>query len=138
MGYDRVDALAKEAAVGVVTPYTPDPRFADAVQLQDASGAWILDVGLAVTQMFWESNRQKAAARRSWMAQLYLSVMAFDWKASGRLFHPPKVVSGHFIYSAPPRVLKWVARARAGDLATNARKAPTGLWLGAIFQSALL
>ena len=127
VGNDRVDALAKEAAVGVGSSYTPDARFGDAVQLQDASGNWILEVGKAVAKALWESNRQEAAARRPWIAQLYPAGMEFDWTASGRLFHPPKVVSGHFIHAAPPQVLKWVARARTGALATNARKAHTGL-----------
>ena len=38
MGNDRVDALAKEAAVEEVAQYSPGPEFGDVVQLLDASG----------------------------------------------------------------------------------------------------
>jgi hypothetical protein len=65
---DRVDALTKDAAVGAVTPYKPDPRFVDVVQLQDASGAWILDVKFAVWRAQWETHRQEGAKRRIWLA----------------------------------------------------------------------
>ena len=127
VGNDRVDGLAKEAAAGAGSHYSPDPRFADVVQLQDASGTWIMDVGSAVTGTAWESRRKDATKRRSWLAQLYPDGLELDWKTSVYLFHPPKVMSGRFVHNASPPVLKWIARARSGALATNARKASTGL-----------
>ena len=127
VGNDRVDGLAKEAAAGAGSHYSPDPRFADVVQLQDASGTWIMDVGSAVAETAWESRRKEATKRRSWLAQLYPDGLELDWKTSVYLFHPPKVMSGRFVHNASPPVLKWIARARSGALATNARKASTGL-----------
>ena len=50
-----------------------------------------------------------------------------DWKASSHLFQAPTVVSGAFIFRAPPATLKWVARARAGALASRARLASSGV-----------
>jgi iron uptake system EfeUOB component EfeO/EfeM len=71
------------------------------VQLQNASGEWILEQGQAISKALWEKNRKDAGKRRTWIAQLYPDGMEFDWKVSGRIFHPPKVVEGHFIHSAP-------------------------------------
>ena len=129
VGNHRVDALAKEAAVRTTEPYTTDLRFVDAVQILDASGVWVLDIAAAVTQSWWEARSREGAQRRAWLATLYPAAMGFDWAASVALFLPPMVVEGKFVHRAPPPVLKWVARARSGALATRARLAGVRLGL---------
>ena len=112
LGNELADVLAKEAA--------------DAVQFHDSCGVWIKDVSSAISRGWWESRRRDAQ-RRSWLAQLYPGGLEFDWKSSSHIFCPPTVVGGKFVHLVLPPVIKWVARARAGALATNARRMVTGL-----------
>ena len=81
-----------------------------------ATGWWILTPLLSPTRQ-----------RRAWIASLYPAGMEIDWKVSTAIFALPAVVGGYFVHAVPPPVLKWVARARAGALATSLRKATTGL-----------
>ena len=67
------------------------------------------------------------ASRRTWLARLYSDGVEMDWKASSYLFQATTVVSVAFIFRAPSATLKWVARARAGALATRARLASSGV-----------
>jgi len=53
--------------------------------------------------------------------------MELDWEASNLIFRPPSLVNGVFVHYAATPMLKWVARARAGALATLARKLGSGL-----------
>ena len=126
IGNEVADSLAKAAAAGVPTRHVPDPRFADAVLLRDASGAVIFDVASAVPQHWWALRRREGVQRRAWLGQLYPDAMDFDWKASTRPFMPPTVSGGEFVYAAPAAALKWTARVRSGGLATRARLAGTG------------
>ena len=57
----------------------------------------------------------------------YPPALSLDWEVSGYLFRPPKVVNGEFVHPAASPVIKWLARVRAGALATNARTAGSGL-----------
>ena len=90
-----------------------------------ATGWWILTP--AIKSYWWDARLVEARQRRAWIASLYPAGMEFDWKVSTAIFALPAVVGGYFVHAVPPPVLKWVARARAGALATSLRKATTGL-----------
>ena len=126
-GNEHADTLAKEAAEGGETLYSPEERFADAVQATDSAGKWIKDTLVAVNDGWWNQRRAEGAKRRTWLAQLYPAGLEFDWRVSGHLFRPPRVVEGKFVHTAAPPVIKWTARVRTGALATFARLATTGL-----------
>lgn len=102
-----------------------DPRSADAVQLQDASGSWLKDINGALSALWWEDHRALVARRRGWLATLYPAGMQFDWPASVHLFKCPVVEGRAFVHTADPPVLKWVARARSGALVSSDRYART-------------
>ena len=121
LGNTAVDTLAKEAATGVGTPYLPDARFSDAVQLCDAAGVWQMDISAAVTTAWWSRGRQEGGSRRIWLGQLYPPHLDLDWASSNVLFRRPAVEERSFRYPAAPSVLKWVARARSGALNTRRR-----------------
>ena len=127
LGNTAVDALAKQAAAGCPSTASPDPRFADAVQLCDATGTWLVDVSAAVTAAWWAARCQEGAARRVWLATLYPSGLELDWHSSTLLFRRPRVEERAFVYPAALPVLKWVARARSGALNTGARLVTTRL-----------
>ena len=116
LGNAQVDGLAKQAADGVDAEYLP--RYADAVQVHDATSTWIMDIAHAVSQGWWEHHRTTGAARRMWLL-LYAYGVEIDWRISNHLFRPPTVEGGKFVHAAPPPLLKWTARARTGALATR-------------------
>ena len=124
LGNDRADALAKRAVTDPSAPaFVPDPRHADAVQLRDASGTWVPLLPLALADAWWELRRHAAAMRRPLLAHLYPPALRFDWPSSVGIFRRQFVVEGRFWHAVQPAVLKWVARARSGALATSERVA---------------
>ena len=125
VGNFHADRFAGEAAAGIGKGWRPDARYADAVRLKTASGAYVHKVPDAVTRGWWEQQRRTVAVRRAWIARLYPAGMDFDWDPSQVVFRPPRVVEGKFVHILPQMVVKWTARARAGALATGARRAKT-------------
>jgi len=122
LGNAAVDAKAKIAASSPeVALYVPDPRTADAVQLQDSMGVWLIDLTGAVNTLWWERARARAAARRPWLATLYPPGMEFDWRASCSIFTCPTVEGGAFVHLVAPPEIKWIGRGRTGALATSLR-----------------
>jgi len=89
------------------------------MQFQNATGRCIEEVVPAVSQAWWK--KRLGASSRTWISQLYPPQLEIEWEASSYLFRFPKVVEGRFVYQADSAVLKWVARARTGALATTAR-----------------
>jgi len=87
----------------------------------------VVDLNSAIKSYWWDARLVEARQRRAWIASLYPAGMEIDWKVSTAIFALPAVVGGYFVHAVPPPVLKWVARARAGALATSLRKATTGL-----------
>ena len=120
LGNDLADSLAEKAAEGAAQLFSPSECFSDAVQLRDPNNHWVVDLSVIETQ-WWALQRSSGARRRQWLFQLYPATVEFDWPGSVGVFRPPTVVDGHFVYSAPPSVLKWTARARTGALATRCR-----------------
>ncbi len=126
LGNTAVDTLAKQAASGAgVVLGAVHPRYQDAVQLCDASGTWQLNLSSAVSLAWWEKCSREAGGRRSWLAQLYPPGLELDWPTSCIIFRRPTVAGDSFVYAVPQAVLKWVARARSGALATRGRLAKT-------------
>ena len=127
LGNAMADARAKDAALSLGSSlYVPDPRAADAVQLQDNSGVWIRDVRAALTSFCWEERRAAVSSRRPWLATLFPAGLTFDWTASVYIFRCPLVVEGKFVHNnVDSPVLKWVARARSGALVSSDRYART-------------
>ena len=63
-------------------------RYADAVQVHDATGTWIMDITHAVSQGWWEQHRTTGAARRTWLSQLYPDGVEMDWVSRTTYFGP--------------------------------------------------
>jgi len=126
-GNAQADSAAKDAVRTSSHIHVTDERFGDAVRVRRGDGQWVVDLDSAIGSYWWDARRVEAGQRRTWIAALYPTGMEFDWKASTAIFLLPVVVDGAFVHVVPPPVLKWVARARAGALATSLRKATTGL-----------
>ena len=128
-GNDQVDAVAKAAVqAGFVAPtHAPEDDFADAVRVRGRDGKWIVDINAAIASSWWIARREEGSQRREWIAALYPSGLELDWQTSNYIFQLPTVVNGVFVNVVSAPVIKWVARARAGALATSARKAKSGL-----------
>ncbi|MBU6429289.1 MAG: hypothetical protein KGR26_09785, partial [Cyanobacteria bacterium REEB65] len=132
VGNDLVDALAKQAVFGTAGVWQPDPQFEDAVRVQVVeSGEWVQEAEAAVVEAWWEQREERRVTgrlpQRVWLQQLYPRGMPLDRRASCGVLAAP-VVAGlepdrKFVHAVPPAVVKWVARVRAGALATRGRLA---------------
>jgi ribonuclease HI len=126
VGNDRADFLAKQAAQQATEEWVTEDRFEDAVRLRDGDGAWIGVVDSAFQKSWWRKQR-RAANRRPWPARVYPPHLEIEWAVSQFLFRAPSADRGCFVHRLPDSVLKWVARARTGALATRARMHETKL-----------
>ena len=64
------------------------------------------------------------------LVRLYLMDVPVDWVVSTGIFWRPTVSGASFIHPAPPAVIKWLARVRAGCLASRARLVGHGMVQG--------
>src|SRR5262249_38734117 len=69
---------------------------------------------------------EKLIVRRSFGAG-FRNWKAIDWGTSSLLFRSPRRKNGMWLYTVPPEVLKWLARARCGALNTSDRLFRTGV-----------
>ena len=122
VGNDQVDALAKRAAMEDDVPAWPQPAavFCDPVELVDGSGAAV-DVSLMFGAAWWQRCRRRRKQPRRWLAELYRDDMPIAWDMSNYIFRRPVVTGTSFVHPVAPAVIKWVARIRAGCLATRLR-----------------
>ncbi len=88
--------------------------------LRDVDGAWVRVAKAAFKQTWWRRQR-RAAQRRPWPTRVYPLDLEIDWGVSQFMFLAPHAEEGRFVHRLPDAVLKWVARARTGALATRAR-----------------
>ena len=122
IGNDLADQLARAAALGASHPLwdPPSDAFHDPVQLLDSQGSPISDVANAFQDAWW-SGRHAAVLRRRPALALYPSASAISWPIFCRIFRRPTVPGNSFQHSAPPPVIKWIARIRTGALAPRER-----------------
>ena len=72
--------------------------------------------------VWWWSRRQLSRkTRRQWLDKLYPPDQPMEWQLSNGIFHRPVVSGKKFIHPVPAPVVKWVARVRAGCLASRFR-----------------
>jgi hypothetical protein len=133
MGNDQADALAKEAATNSAVPPWPPPEasFQDPVELVAGDGSVVMDVLAALPKMQWLLSRRQRVHSRRWLDILYPEDIAIMWEISTILFRRPTSSGDAFVHWAAPATIKWVARVRAGCLATRLR-----LWERKLVSSA--
>ena len=123
IGNNLADQAARSAATLPSCPqfHIDLSPFHDPVELLDASGAPVLGVKDALQMLWWERRQQSCSSRRPWMNQLYPTAVPLDWPLSTIAFHRPVVSGGSFVHPCPVPVVKWLARARSGCLASRLR-----------------
>ena len=123
VGNDKADKGARHAASSEeVSLFTVDlTPFGDPVEIVNAMGVAVQDVRQALAAAWWDRRHKACSSRRPWLEKLYPTGVAMNWTLSNGVFCRP-VVSGHsFVHSVPAAVVKWVARTRAGCLASRLR-----------------
>ena len=126
VGNDMADQAAAAAASASTLWSVARGLHGDAVELLDASGAWVADVRAAVSSTWWR-NRCSGKPLRPPLDLLYPVGLAIDWKLSCGIFRRVHVADGRFITTTPSPVIKWLARVRTGCLACRARLHRHGL-----------
>jgi hypothetical protein len=123
VGNDLADSWAKRAAASPDGPrWAPDfARFGDPMELVDASGTVVLDAAASFQSTWWLRQQRALLGRRAFLALLYPMALELDWSASCVIFRRPTVSGGAFVHPARPSVVKWIARCRAGCLASRDR-----------------
>jgi hypothetical protein len=122
VGNDLADALAKRAAMEDDVPAWPQPAavFCDPVELVDDNGAAV-DVPAMFGTAWWQRCRRRRKRPRRWLGELYQEDLPIAWEMSNYIFRRPVVSGNAFVHPVAPAVIKWVARIRAGCLATRLR-----------------
>lgn len=122
-GNDLADRTARAAATSPQGPlFDIDlSPFSEPVELLDAVGSPVFDVQAALQNLWWGRRQQSRSTRRPWLDQLYPPDVPLDWSLSTAAFRRPTVSGDTFIHPSPPHVVKWLARARAGCLASRFR-----------------
>ena len=127
---DKADGAAGRAAEsgGVGTAVCEElPEFEDAVQVRDGGGRWLRAVGKEVKECWWEQQRAAVVARRpETLGKIFPAGVKIWWLVSNKMFGRPTVKGDAWIEPAAPGLVKWVARARVGALATRERLSKTG------------
>ena len=129
VGNDEADACARQAAVeeghsvwsGEAGPH------GDPVELLDGGGKPVLEVRRALEEVWWARRLRSKAQARPWLERLYPPDVCLDWAASTGVFRRPTVSGNTFVHVAHTAVVKWLARVRAGCLASRARLVKHGL-----------
>ena len=132
VGNDLADCWAKRAATesGHEAWTEPVGLYGDPVELLDAAGAAVMEVRGALAKLWWDRRRRSRSRARPILEQLYPVNVPVDWAVSTGIFRRPTVSGATFVHSVPPAVIKWVARVRAGCLASRARLVGHGLEAG--------
>jgi ribonuclease HI len=122
VGNDLADALAKRAASEDGVPLWPQPEeaFRDPLELLDMRGA-VVDVPTMFEAAWWRRCRRRRKQPRRWLDELYRDELPIDWKFSAYIFRRPSTSGEAFVHPVAPATIKWVARVRAGCLATRLR-----------------
>ena len=127
---EKADAAAGRAADsgGVGTATCEElHEFEDVVQVRDGGGRWLRVVGKEVEECWWEKQKGAVVTRRpETLGKMFPPGVKIWWKVSNRMFGRPTVKGEAWIEAAAPGVVKWVARARVGALATKERLSKTG------------
>ena len=127
---EKADAAAGRAADsgGVGTATCEElHEFEDVVQVRDGGGRWLRVVGKEVEECWWEKQKGAVVTRRpETLGKMFPPGVKIWWKVSNRMFGRPVVKGDAWIEAAAPGVVKWVARARVGALATEERLSKTG------------
>ena len=123
IGNDLADREARRAACTTSSEEWSDApaAFSDAVWLVDATGAPVLTLRPAVVAAFWAKWRSGRSVARPWLEALYPVDCEIDWPSSVGIFRRPMVRHGKFHHAVPPATVKWMARMRAGCLASRRR-----------------
>jgi hypothetical protein len=123
VGNDLADQLAKQAACAVDVPELSVSliQFEDPVMLLDACGEMVHDVSRALQNVPWRSRGSLTQRSRPLLDLLYPPDMDIEWGYSVGIFGRPITVQTRFVHPAPPAVVKWMARLRAGSLASRER-----------------
>jgi hypothetical protein len=123
VGNATADEAARHAATSEqVTLFNVDlSPFGDPVVLVDAAGAEVAEVRAALAALWWERRQESRSVRRPWLDKLYPPEEEVLWDVSTGIFRRPVVSGGVFVHAAPATVVKWVARVRAGCLASRLR-----------------
>jgi hypothetical protein len=123
VGNDLADAAARQAASQPeTTPFTVDlVPFGDPVDLLDGAGRQVEDVRGALHDWWWARRQLSRSARRPWLDLLYPVGVDLVWEYSSGCFMRPVVSGNRFVHRAAVSVVKWLARARAGCLASRLR-----------------
>ena len=123
LGNDRADSLAKEAAMQSYIPLLAEDLrpFEDPVLLLDASGRVLRDLMKELAAVDWRHRGSVSRRTRKLLDLLYPANVEIDWRSSGIIFQKPAVAASSFVHPAPPPVIKWLARLRAGCLTTQDR-----------------
>ena len=119
----KADQLAGEAACRQNSPSLPSNfLLADPLSFYH-NDRWIIDLDEFISNSWWEKQKGKLCERRNQtVGQIYANLSSdIDWRASNCMFTPPKVTPNGWIFKCLPSTAKWVARARAGALATTVR-----------------
>ena len=126
------DRWAKRAATEDGHPEWPRdaPCDGDPVQIFNNGGSLVLVARRALADAWWSRRGQSRARARPWLDLLYPEGVALDWPQSTVIFRRPIVRGGAFVHPVGPAVIKWIARIRAGCLASRARLVGHGLEQG--------
>ena len=102
-------------------------EFQDVVRFQDRDGKFVSVVGKVLEEVWWEKQRVEVVKRRlATLGRVYPAETEIWWKVSTKMFVRPSLRGEVWINKAPPGLVKWVARARTGALATMERMTRTG------------
>ena len=122
LGNDSADHHAKRAAAGAVPVVAEDMApYQDAVLLRDGSGMVVSEVQASLEAVDWRARGSVARRQRAVLELVYPPGLAIDWRCSVGIFKRVIVANGTFVHPVSPAVVKWVARLRAGCLATRDR-----------------
>jgi hypothetical protein len=123
VGNDLADAAARSAASseGVAVHVVDLTPFGDPVELVDATGTAVVDVSAALAQLWWDRRQTSRSVRRPWLDALYPAGMEIMWPVSTGTFRRPLVAGRQFVHPTQAPVVKWLARMRAGCLASRLR-----------------
>ena len=132
VGNDLADSWAKRAATddGHTLWQSNHAYYGDAVEILGADGTPILVIQQTLAAAWWSRRRQSRARSREWLELLYPAEVEFDWSVSTGIFRRPTVNGGAFIHPVAPAVIKWLARVRAGCLASRSRLVRHGMVAG--------
>lgn len=124
VGNDQADRAAKLAAAAPTRESLAacTGSCGDAVEVLDAAGDVVWHVSSAFPPAWWARVRARTSrGPRPRLDPLFPLGLEVDWPASNGVFRRALAGPQCFLHTTAPHVIKWVARARCGCLATQAR-----------------